>query len=85
AVRPSRELAVAVPTVFAVGSYLIGGLHDLAGWLHPFRFVSSFWWIGQSPLTNGVDYAHFAVVGAAAVVALAAGAALLERRDLQTP
>ncbi len=85
AAHPSRALAIGIPAAFAAAGYLVGGLHDLASWLDPFRFVSSFWWIGQSPLSTGVDLAHFAVVAAAAVVALGSGALLLERRDLQVP
>ena len=85
AARPGRGLAIAVPAAVAALGYLIGGLHELAGWLDPFRFISSFWWIGQSPLTNGVELARLLVVLAAAVVALAAAAFLIERRDLQVP
>jgi ABC-2 type transport system permease protein len=84
AARPGRGLAIAIPAGAAAVSYLISGLHDLAGWLDPFRFLSSFWWIGQSPLTNGVD-SGLLVVLAASVVALAAAAVLIERRDLQVP
>lgn len=81
----SRELAIAVPSAFAVFSYLIGGLHTLADWLDPLRFLSSFWWIGQSPLTRGVDYAHYTVVAAAAAVCIALATRLIERRDLRVP
>ena len=42
----------------AAAGYFVGGLHELAGWLDPFRFVSSFWWVGKAPLSNGVDYSH---------------------------
>jgi ABC-2 type transport system permease protein len=85
AARPGRGLAIAIPAGAAAVAYLIGGLHDLASWLDPFRFLSSFWWVGQSPLTNGVDAARLLVVLAASVVALLAAAVLIERRDLQVP
>lgn len=85
AAHPSRALAIGVPAAFAALGYLVGGLHDIASWLDPFRFVSSFWWIGQSPLSTGVDPGGFAVVALAAAAALGAGALLLERRDLQVP
>jgi ABC-2 type transport system permease protein len=85
ALTPSRALALGVPAAVAAGAFLVAGLHDLAGWLDPFRFVSSFWWIGQAPLERGVDAGHLLVVAAGAVVALAAAAALIERRDLKTP
>ena len=82
---PSRALAIGVPAALAAGAYLVGGLHELASWLDPFRFLSSFWWIGQSPLGRGVDYAHYLLVAAVALVVLLAAAMLIERRDLQTP
>jgi ABC-2 type transport system permease protein len=82
---PSRALAIGVPAALAAGAYLVGGLHELASWLDPFRYLSSFWWIGQSPLGSGVEYAHYFVVAAVALVVLGAAALLIERRDLQTP
>jgi ABC-2 type transport system permease protein len=85
AALPSRALAIGIPAGVAAAGYLVNGLHGLAGWLDPFRFLSPFWLVGSSPLQNGVDAAGTLAVLLAAVVALAAGAALLERRDLQTP
>jgi beta-exotoxin I transport system permease protein len=85
ALRPGRALAIGVPAAFAAADYLIGGLHELASWLDPFRFLSPFWWIGQSPLRSGVHGWGVLVVGASALACLAAAAVLLERRDLQTP
>lgn len=85
AVRPSRGLAIGVPAAVAAAGYLVGGLHGLASWLDPFRFASGFWWIGQSPLSAGVEYGRFAVVALAALTAGAAAALLFERRDLQVP
>ena len=85
AARPSRALAIGIPAALAAGAYLVGGLHDLASWLDPLRFASSFWWVGQSPLSNGVTWWHFAVVGLAAAATLTAAARLVERRDLETP
>jgi ABC-2 type transport system permease protein len=82
---PSRALAIGVPAAVAAGAYLVSGLHGLAGWLDPFRFVSSFWLVGSSPLQTGVDGWGTLAVLVAAVVVLAAGALLVERRDLQTP
>ncbi len=83
AARPSRALAVGIPAALAAGAYLVGGLHGIAGWLDPFRFLSSFWWTGQAPLSSGVDYGRLAVVAIAAVATLAAAIALIGRRDLE--
>jgi ABC-2 type transport system permease protein len=81
----SRTLALGIPAALAAGGYLIGGLHDLAGWLDPFRFLSAFWWIGSSPLQNGLRGWGVLVVAVTALVALAAAAKLFERRDLRVP
>lgn len=81
----NRGLAVALPAGLAAAGYLVSGLHSLAGWLDPFRVLSAFWWIGTSPLQNGIRGWGALVVGLAAIVALLAGAALVERRDLEVP
>ena len=85
AAYPSRALALGIAAGAAAASYLVGGLHDLAGWLDPFRFLSPFWLVGQSPLQGGTDRVGVLVVLAAAIVALALGAVLVERRDLEVP
>ncbi len=82
---PSRVLAIGVPAGVAAAGYLVNGLHGLAGWLDPFRFLSTFWLVGSSPLQNGIDEWGTAVVLACAVVALVTGSLLVERRDLETP
>jgi ABC-2 type transport system permease protein len=82
---PSRALAIGVPAGLAATAYLVNGLHELAGWLDPFRFLSSFWLVGSSPLGGGVNVAGVLVVLAIAIAVLVAGSLLIERRDLQTP
>jgi ABC-2 type transport system permease protein len=82
---PSRVLAIALPAGYAAAAYLVSGLHNLAGWLDPFRFLSPFWLVGSAPLQNGVDGWGVLVVVATAVAALAAGSVLVDRRDLETP
>jgi ABC-2 type transport system permease protein len=85
AAYPSRTLAIGIAAGAAASSYLVGGLHELAGWLDPFRFFSPFWLAGQSPLQGGVDALGTLVVLAAAGVVLGVGAVLVERRDLEVP
>lgn len=82
---PSRALAIGAPAGLGAAGYLVNGLHDLAGWLDPFRVASPFWLVGNSPLQNGIDAGGTLVVLAAGAVALVAGSLLVERRDLQTP
>ena len=85
AIWPSKLLALGLPGGYAAAAYLVGGLHDLAGWLDPLRFLSPFWLVGQQPLQNGVRGWGVLVVLAAAVAVLLAGSALAERRDLELP
>jgi ABC-2 type transport system permease protein len=80
-----RGLAVALPAGLAAAGYLVSGLHSLAGWLDPFRFLSAFWWLGTSPLQNGIRGSGALVLALAAAAALLAGAMLVERRDLEVP
>jgi ABC-2 type transport system permease protein len=82
---PSRALAIGIPAGLAVAAYLVNGLHDVAGWLDPFRFVSPFWLVGSAPLRSGADLLGVLVVLAAAAIVLALGAWLMERRDLESP
>jgi beta-exotoxin I transport system permease protein len=81
----NRGLAVALPAGLAAAGYLVAGLHSLAGWLDPFRVLSAFWWIGTSPLQNGIRGWGALVVALAAVAVLIVGAVLVERRDLEAP
>ncbi|MCS7007786.1 MAG: ABC transporter permease subunit [Thermoleophilia bacterium] len=81
----SRALAIGLPTGIAVAAYLVNGLYAIAGWLHPFRVLSPFWLVGSSPLQTGIDWAGALLVVLAGAVALSAGAALVERRDLRAP
>jgi ABC-2 type transport system permease protein len=81
----SRALAIGVPAGLAASGYLVSGLHDLAGWLDPFRFVSPFWLVGSSPLQGGADTVGILVVVLAAIAILGAGSLLVERRDLEVP
>ena len=54
----------------------------LADRLAPLRFVSAFHYYG-APLRDGIDISSFAVMTGAAVVLAAAGAMLLQRRDIR--
>lgn len=82
---PSRAVAIGLPAGVAAATYLVGGLHSLAGWLDPFRFVSPFWLVGTAPLRSGADALGLLSVLTAAAAILLAGAVLVERRDLESP
>lgn len=81
----SRALAIGVPAGLAAAGYLVNGLHSVAGWLDPFRFLSSSWLVGSSPLQGGSRPWGILAVAGVAVVAVGVGAVLVERRDLETP
>jgi hypothetical protein len=69
----------------ASAAYLVNGLHTLAGWLDPARFLSPFWLVGQGPLQGGTSVTGVVALLVAAAVVLAVGAVLVERRDLEVP
>jgi ABC-2 type transport system permease protein len=81
----SRALAIGGSAGLAAFGYLVNGLHAVAGWLDPVRFVSPFWLVGSSPLQGGSRSWGILLVMGVAVVVLVAGALLVERRDLETP
>jgi ABC-2 type transport system permease protein len=85
AAYPSRALAIGIAAGTATADYLVNGLHEVAGWLDPFRFVSPFWLIGGAPLGGGTDLLGAFVVLVASAAVLLAGAGLVERRDLEVP
>jgi ABC-2 type transport system permease protein len=85
AALPSRAAAIGVPAGVAAASYLVGGLHSLAGWLDPFRYLSPFWLVGTAQLRNGADLASVLAILVVAALVLVAGAVLVERRDLESP
>jgi ABC-2 type transport system permease protein len=79
----NHALAVALPSALAAGGYLVSGLHSLAGWLDPLRYLSAFWWLGSSPLQHGIRGSGAAVLAVAAAATLLGGAFLVGRRDLE--
>jgi ABC-2 type transport system permease protein len=81
----NKALAVGASAGYAAVAYLVSGLHTLAGWLDPFRFLSPFWWIGTAPLQNGIRGWGAVVLIATSAAVLVAGTVLVDRRDLEVP
>lgn len=82
---PSRAVAIGVPAGVAAATYLVGGLHSLADWLDPFRYLSPFWLVGTAPLRNGASALGVIAVLLFAASMLLVGTWLIERRDLESP
>ncbi|MFI7587392.1 ABC transporter permease subunit [Spongisporangium articulatum] len=77
--------ARAVCGVVAVLGYLVNVLAPMADALEPLRPLSPFHWYARSPaVVNGLDWAGAGVLLGAAAVLVAAGAIVLERRDLHS-
>ena len=85
AATSSRALAIGVPAGLAAAGYLVNGLHSMAGWLDPFRFVSPLLARRLLAAPGRRRRLGVFVVLALAVVVLAVGSILVERRDLETP
>jgi ABC-2 type transport system permease protein len=85
AVYPSRAAAIGLAAGLAAAAYLVNGLHSVAGWLDPFRFVSPFWIVGSSPLQGGASLLGVSLLVVAAAAILVLGAFLVEHRDIQAP
>jgi ABC-2 type transport system permease protein len=78
--HPGAVTAVGAGTLVAM--YLVDVLGKLSDPLEPLRVVSAFRWYG-SAIQDGVDWSHAAGLTLAGVVLAAAGAVLLERRDVR--
>ncbi len=76
-----RASAVGVPAGFAAAGFLVGSLHSVAGWLDPFRFVSTFYYAGQSPLQVGVPL-RLVVLAVACPLLVAIAVVAFDRRDV---
>ncbi|MEV0027567.1 ABC transporter permease subunit [Nocardia sp. NPDC050793] len=78
-----RALTLGFAALVAVAGYLannLGGMFDGGEWL---RRLSPFYYAnGHSPLVNGADLGHLAVLVALAAVVVAAALAVFDRRDL---
>jgi ABC-2 type transport system permease protein len=78
-----RGMALGVGTAVAGASFLVSSLAPVAGWLHPFRVLSLFYWsVGNDQLTGGVRPLDLVVLIAVGIVAAACAAAAFRRSDL---
>jgi ABC-2 type transport system permease protein len=80
-----RGVAIGVGSAVAVASFLLSSLAPLADATEPLQKASPFYYAsGATPLANGFDPVHGALLVAIVVVALAAATWAFGRRDLRT-
>jgi ABC-2 type transport system permease protein len=83
AITGRRSASAAIALMVAIASFFLNAFGLLVDWLGPWRPVSPFYhYIGNNPLTNGLDPEHAAVLVAIAVVSAAVAVVAFERRDL---
>lgn len=84
-VRGNRGLATSVASVVGVASYFLNALGPQVEVLKPYQKLSPFYYyIGASPLVNGLNLGHAMVLLGLAVFFLAVALIAFERRDLNT-
>jgi ABC-2 type transport system permease protein len=80
----SRATALGAGTALAAASYLLGSLAPVVSWLHPARYASLFYWsVANNQIVHGPSLADYAVLIAAALVALVAAVTAFRRLDLR--
>jgi ABC-2 type transport system permease protein len=79
-----RTLSIGVAFGIAIASYLVYSLSDLVDLIKPLRPFSAFtYYIGDSPLVNGLQPLSVAVLAVTTVVLLGLALLAFERRDLR--
>jgi len=78
-----RGLAVGVAGAAALAAYLVFSLAEMVSWLGTIQKASPWYYYAASaPVLRGLEWAHVGVLAAIVVALFAAGALVLERRDL---
>jgi ABC-2 type transport system permease protein len=78
-----RMTSAAIALMVAIASFFLNAFGLLVDWLGPWRPISPFYhYIGNDPLTNGLDIAHAGVLAGIAVVSAVVAVFAFERRDL---
>ncbi|MFD1815738.1 ABC transporter permease subunit [Rhodococcus gannanensis] len=79
----SRGAAVGITSAVAATAYLLNSLAPVVNWLHPFRFLSPFFYAtGDNQLEDGMPLGWLAILVAIAAVLLVATVAAFERLDI---
>lgn len=79
-----RTVGIAVVGCYLLLAYLLQGLSDVVTWLRPVRPLSLWrWYLGDDPLTHGLDPVATLVLIAVALLAVAGGVWAFARRDLR--
>lgn len=78
-----RTLSLAASLGLAVVAYVVNAMSALVDWLEPWRVLSPIYhYIGNDPLTNGLDAGSVLVLVGIAVVAIGGTIVVFERRDI---
>jgi ABC-2 type transport system permease protein len=78
-----RVIGIATVGYYVFVAYLVQGLAEIVSWLRPVRPLSVWhWYLGDDPLSAGLDPTSVAVLVGVCVAAVAAGAWAFTRRDL---
>jgi len=79
-------LAIGIPAVLAVASYVVNSLAPLVGWLEHLQWASPFYYYAHSdPLRTGLDGSDLLVLLAIPLVVAVLAPIAFARRDLSTP
>lgn len=78
-----RAVGIAVIGYYVFLAYLLQGLADVVSWLRPVRPLSLWhWYLGDDPLTAGLDAAAVLVLLGVSVLAVLVGMWAFQRRNL---
>lgn len=83
ALTGSRGLALGITSAIAAASYLLSSLAPVISWLHPFRFLSPFFYaVGDNQLVDTLSIWWALVLVGIAGILLAAALAVFDRLDV---
>jgi len=81
--RGRRGLSMSAAGALVGYSYLLNAMAPLIDWLEPFRILSPFYYyIGEDPLANGLNFTHAGILVGLAVVFVAVAITTFRKRDL---
>lgn len=84
-IQGNRELSMGIAGGLGVVSYFLNALAPVVSELEPYQELSVFYYyIGNDPLLNGLDWWHGAVLLISTLLLVAGGVLVFQKRDLGT-